>query len=48
MPAMYQLSLRIFLSNSLTRSEEISPFLHNFQSFGRMFDGLFSIWQNFD
>ena len=33
---------------SVTRSGEISPLWHNFQSLGQIFKGSFSIWQNFD
>ena len=33
---------------SATRFGEISPFWHNLKSLGQIFDGLFSIWQNFD
>ena len=37
-----------FKANSVTRFGKISPLWHNFKSLGEIFQGLFSIWQNFD
>ena len=33
---------------SVTIFGEISPLRHNFKNLGHIFEGLFSVWQNFD
>ena len=32
----------------MTRLGKISPLRHNFKNLGHIFEGLFSVWQNFD